>query len=184
MITYHNYKIKSKLLEIDSESKLQDFYDATVNDINRFAIGCVNSCSGNHIIHGYYFRRVKLPFGFFRLRIMRLKCKDCGVTHAILLSDLVPYTSIPLAVQVEIIRKQNNKDGLKSILDCHPEIFECEIYNVVLRYRNHWQERLKTFRTSLGNIENLVVSCFSNYLVQFMQIRMTPNILYTFNHIA
>ncbi len=184
MITYHGVKINNKLMKIDSRAKLQAYYNELVSNINRFSLSCAGDCQGNFIIHGYYNRRVKLPFGFFNLRIMRLRCKDCGRTHAILLSCLVPYSSIPLAVQVEISIHKNNQKLLKAILDRNPYMSECEIYNVVSRYINVWQQRLMSLRIESNDINQLVESCFSNYLMQFMQCRNTINILYTINHIG
>lgn len=182
MITYHGDKINNKLMNIDSQTKLQDYYDRLVSDINRYSLSCGDKCQGNFIVHGYYFRRVKLPFGLFRLRIMRLRCKDCGATHAILLSSLVPYSSIPLSVQVEVVKNRNNREGLKKVLDENPELAECDIYNLIIRYLCFWHQRLISIKVKSYNTNALIDNSFSNYLTQFMQCRKAINTLYTINH--
>ncbi len=71
-------------------------YNAFVKNLDVFKLEC-NFCHrhGECIRHGYYQRGYLLDGGEHgsgkRIRILRVRCKGCGHTHAILPEEIVPY---------------------------------------------------------------------------------------------
>lgn len=70
----------------------QSFYDSVIFDLQLHQLTCSCSHSACLSVHGYYWRSVKLPSGTLRLRVCRVKCSECGTTHALLLSSIVPFS--------------------------------------------------------------------------------------------
>ena len=129
-------------------------------------------------IHGYYKRSVKLPDGTIRLRICRVKCSECGRTHALLLSSIVPYSSIRASDQQQICIAFEQHLPTATVCDSNPQIDENNVKYILRSYRRHWREMLVSLRISLTPLLMLVSSCFANYSAQFMQIRSGPNRLF------
>lgn len=134
-------------------------------------------CSCNHldclIRHGYYTRKLKTIHGFITLRILRVKCKCCGKTHAILPETIVPYSQIPVDIQQSIICNHSNKDVLSSILDDAPDITPDDVHHILGRFRQYWNQRLQSENISAAlDIADLCTKCFSSFRRQFMQIRL------------
>ena len=71
-------------------------YAAFIAMLNIFALEC-NNCHrrGECIRHGYYERGYLLTAEDVlvgtRIRILRVRCKHCGRTHAILPEEIIPY---------------------------------------------------------------------------------------------
>jgi len=71
-------------------------YAAFIAMLNMFALEC-NNCHrrGECIRHGYYERGYLLTvedvLAGTRIRILRVRCKHCGKTHAILPEEIIPY---------------------------------------------------------------------------------------------
>ena len=80
----------------------QSFYDSVIFDLPLHQLTCSCGHSACLSIHGYYRRAVKLPSGTVRLRDCRVKCSECGNTHALLLSSMVPYSQVTLPDQQRI----------------------------------------------------------------------------------
>ena len=88
---------------IFSGNFLQDTFDMIrlyvqfTTSLNTFRLEC-NCChwKGSCIRHGYYERSYLLTAGDLvgegtKIRILRVKCKHCGRTHAILPEEIAPY---------------------------------------------------------------------------------------------
>lgn len=94
-VNLHHCNILSGILE-KSSSALIRAYAAFTAMLNMFAIEC-NNCHrrGVCIRHGYYERGYLLTaedvLAGTRIRILRVRCKHCGRTHAILPEEIVPY---------------------------------------------------------------------------------------------
>ena len=97
----------------------QDFYDSVINSLQIHRIFCSCGHAGCLHIHGYYTRRVKTPAGTVILRILRLKCAECGHTHAVLLSSLVPYSQIALKDQRQIVSAYEEKSNRNAVDRVH-----------------------------------------------------------------
>lgn len=82
----------------------QDFYDNTIHSIDLALLPCTCGHLGCLIWYGSYSRNLRQGNSNLLLRVARVLCKSCGHSHALLLSPLVPYSQIPLPVQVSIVR--------------------------------------------------------------------------------
>ena len=127
-------------------------------------------------------RTVKLPSGPVRLRICRVKCSECGATHAILLASMVPYSQIPLSDQQRICSDYEEGRCISSVCETNPSIDENNAKSVLRNYRRCWREKLRSLRIRLFPLESLICSCFSDYSSQFMQIHRQANRLFPIPH--
>lgn len=135
--------------------------------------------------HGRYVRGIKIEGEFIRLRILRVKCENCGKTHALLPSYIVPYTRIRLEEQLEIVRQSEGERNYKAVMNGNALIDESDIRSVIRRYRRYWKERLISFGLSIREeAETLVKGCFQYFRWQFLPIRGTPNGLFSQTHTA
>lgn len=157
----------------------QDFYDSVINSLQIHRIFCSCGHAGCLHIHGYYTRRVKTPAGTVILRILRLKCAECGHTHAVLLSSLVPYSQIALKDQRQIVSAYEEKSNRNAVCDTNSSIDENNVKYVIRSYRRHWRERLRSEGIGLSPADLLIRLCFSVYSAQFMQIHATFNRLFS-----
>jgi hypothetical protein len=96
------------LLVEENNPLSQSFYDYCINSLQFHQLTCSCGRSGCLNIHGYYQRKVKTHDGSFILTVCRVICSECGRTHAILPSSIVPYSQIPLACCCQIISDFNN----------------------------------------------------------------------------
>ncbi len=156
----------------------QSFYDSVIYNLPFHQLTCSCGHAACLSIHGYYRRTVKLPSGPLWLRVCRVKCSECGATHALLLSSIVPYAQIPLSDQQRICNDYENGKCVRSVCVCNPSIDENNVKSVLRNYRRCWREMLRSLRIPLSPINALVRSCFSDYSSQFMQIHRRINKLF------
>ena len=172
------YKIMITIYIKNCNPLSQNIYDNTINNLQLHTVSCTCGCKGCLIRYGSYKRTLKVMSHMFRLRVTRVLCKNCHHTHALIPSSIVPYSQIPLDDQQDIIRNAYTSNGqMKAIMEKNLLIDENTIKYILRQYRRHWKERLAAIGLSLK--EELTVPCFKNYARQFMQIRSTPNILYS-----
>jgi hypothetical protein len=50
---------------------------------------------------------------------------------------------------------------------------------MIERYRKHWEQRLLSASIILEDTKKFIQDCFSSFSRQFMQIKITPNILFS-----
>lgn len=156
----------------------QDFYDKTINNLQFHRLVCTCGHSGCLTIHGYYDRSVKSGDSRLLLRICRVICRECGRTHALMLSSLVPYSQIPTKEQMQIIRHSESDGDFSPVMDNTPSIDESCVRSVIRRFKQHWKQRLLS--EALIPIPDIrfISRCFSAFRRQFMQVKCTPNILF------
>lgn len=152
----------------------QNYYDSVINRIQLHQLSCTCGCSGCLAIHAYYKRGVAIPDGIFTLRICRVQCRECGCTHALLLSSLVPYDRISLSDQHKIILAYDKGSSPAAVCEENPCIDENNIKAVIRRYLLFWLQRLLAEAIRLNDIRSLVRECTAHYSLQFMQIHRTP----------
>ena len=80
-----------------------DFYNSVLNNLQFHQLKCPCGQSGCLSVHGYYNRYIKTEDGKVLFRICRVKCNQCGRTHALLLSSMVPYSQISFRDHLQII---------------------------------------------------------------------------------
>ena len=151
----------------------QDYYDSIVNSLQFHRLTCTCGHSACLSIHAYYTRSVFLPDGVHSLRICRVRCSECGRTHAILLSSLVPYDRISLSDQHVVICAYEDGTDPNAVCEQNPSIDENNVKSIIRRYKRFWLQRLLSEAICLSEIPSLIRSCFSFYSMQFMQIRRT-----------
>lgn len=156
----------------------QKTYETLINALQFHQLQCTCGYSGCLTIHGCYTRSLKVDDSKITLSICRVKCSHCGKTHALLPSQLVPYSQVSLQEQVAILSAYENSRDFEQIMDRTPSIDENLIASIIKRYVKHWMQKLHSFRIKLSFPPRLVKQCFSFFGNQFMQIRQTPNILF------
>ena len=166
------------LLVEENNHLSQSFYNSCINNIQFHQLTCSCGHSGCLIIHGYYKRKVKSSDGSFWLVVCRVKCTECGKTHAILPSSIVPYSQISLTCCCQIIADLEDGTNPCSVCNENPDIDENNVASVLRRFRKHWQQRLLSECIQMIPLRNLVLSCFTHFSAQFLKIRRTVNLLY------
>lgn len=155
----------------------QEFYDEEVDKIQIHKLECPYCAhKGQFIKYGTYARFIKTPFGMVQIRIQRYMCKNCGHTHALLLSSIIPYSHLLIRDALRIIRA-TTADEYKEIMCDNLCIDESTISMTKYQYKKHWKERLRSAQIALDD-EDLIFKCFFHYNRQFMQIRRIKNKLY------
>ena len=158
----------------------QSFYDSVINHVQFHQLTCSCAHSACLSVHGYYRRTVKLSSGSIQLRICRVKCSECGTTHALLLSSMVPYSQIPLSDQRKICNDYEEGRNVSIACERNPSIDENNVKSILRNYRLRWREKLRSLRISLFPLSILILSCFSDYSSQFMQIHQRVNKLFSY----
>lgn len=156
----------------------QNTYENLINTLQFHQLQCTCGRSGCLTIHGRYTRSLKEEDSEITLSICRVKCSHCGRTHALLPSQLVPYSRVSLQEQAAILSAYEDSGDFEQIMERTPSIDENLIASIIRRYVKHWMQKIRSFRVELSFPPRLVKQCFSLFRNQFMQIRQTPNILF------
>lgn len=156
----------------------QDFYNKTIDSLDLNLIPCTCGHIGGLIRYGSYKRNIQLKDDVITLTIVRVYCKQCGHTHALLLSSFVPYSQIPLVVHISAILSYERKTSPDSVLADQCCIDENNFKFLIRSYRLHWREPLRSSGLVLSDWSSLVLGCFSFFSRQFMQIKTTCNQLF------
>lgn len=157
----------------------QAYYDSIIDRLQFQQLSCTCGRSACLSIHAYYERAVFLPDGTVSLKICRFRCSECGRTHAILPSSIVPYDRIPLSDQHRIICAYEDGSDRNAVCEDNPSVDENNVKSVIRRYLLFWLQRLLSEAIRLSEIHSLIHDCFSFYSMQFMQIRRTTCLLFT-----
>ena len=169
-------------LNVPQDKKItQKSYDEILGGLafHRLVCPCCGR-AGGLTRHGRYGRGIKIKGELIKLRIVRVKCENCGKTHALLPSYIVPYTRILLEEQLEIVRQSEGERNYTAVMNANALIDESNVRSVIRRYRRSWKERLISFGLSIREeAEALVKSCFRYFRRQFLQIRGSPNGLFS-----
>ena len=94
----------------------QDFYNKIIDSLDLTLISCTCGHSGSLIRHGSYKRKIPLKDRIITLTVVRVYCKHCGHTHALLLSSFVPYSQIPLTVHISSILACEQNSSIRPVL--------------------------------------------------------------------
>lgn len=118
--------------------------------------------------HGTYVRYVKLSAIVLHLIVRRVRCPECGRTHALIPDCLIPWSQIPLETTVLLVRAENT-DEIHQIMDEQVNITAEDVHNVRIRFRRYWKERMISYGIEYDS--KLTDTCISLFRKQFMQIR-------------
>lgn len=69
-------------------------YNNIVYSIDLDSIICTSCKHHDWAFHASYFRYVDFLNRRLKIRIMRVICLSCGITHAILIKDIIPFSSL------------------------------------------------------------------------------------------
>lgn len=161
----------------------QENYDFLIDNIALNTIECP-SCkhSGCLSVHAYYCRWLKICGVKVRLRILRVVCSECGRTHAVLPSCIVPYSQIPYEDQKAICEHYESKSGYDDIMAENQCIDESNISYILRNYRRYWREKILSWKMMVS--DDILSACFEHTRRQFMQIKRTINTLIRVYHIT
>ena len=114
-------------------------YDKIIDQLDFLTLECP-SCkhSGCLIKHAKYPRTFRMANSIITVHILRVLCKECGHTHAILLCDFVPYSQILLDDQVDILTSNNDEEFLSD----NPNFDLSDIRYIRKQYNLYWKQRL------------------------------------------
>lgn len=155
----------------------QKNYNNFINTLAFHGLSCTCGQKGLLIKHGYYKRLIKTTGGYVQLKILRVKCKSCLITHAILPSFIVPYSRVLYHDHVTIIHSYLHHLSYEPIMLSNLLIDESNINYIIGQYLRHWKERIASFRGDVNS--SVFTSCFKYFSRHFMQIKCTPNILFS-----
>ena len=160
-------------------------YGEITANLPLYQLHCSCGHAGCLVRHGYYRRRLKTRHDTIVLHILRVKCKECGRTHAILPELVVPYSQIPADLQQYMLLYPLGSPELEALMQENNDISESNILAVRSRYRKNWKERLLTMGHGIrDDIADLIRKAFSFFHRQFMQIRCGINLAIFSIHIA
>lgn len=133
-------------------------YEKNIKNINLFNIKC--SCGKCNLVkYGYYTRYIKYNDKKEKITILRVKCKSCCKTHAILPSFIVPYIQTPILEVLEILQT----DDISSI--------DKEAYIIKRKYFNIWERKITSlFLDVTDDLTVLIEKCSNTFKQCFMQI--------------
>lgn len=155
-----NYKTYSKYFDNNSVDELINsyYFECATVDLSLYACpNCNHFDTMEH--HAYYTRTIRINGIKYKIRILRVKCKHCGKTHAVLPSFIIPYIQTSLNDAFVIINKYKNNDDL--IIN--------EDYRIINSYKL-WLNRLRSVFLSLKNkIETILLTCINKFQMYFLQ---------------
>ena len=119
-------------------------------------IACPNKkCDsiGKFVIHGYYCRYYGHGKHQFRLRVLRIRCKECNTTHAVLPVCIIAYSPFPTDVCCQIIyMRLQEKKSYSSI----GSAFDIDKRNIKRIMKQFVDEHLDTHLRIFGSLHHLI----------------------------
>ena len=145
----------------------QQIYDDCINLIDVHSLTCTCG-SHNNVIHGYYERKVRTNNGNISLKIIRIRCKYCGRTHAVHVSLIIPYKSVCLNTSIRIIKNEH----IDSLMTDNIKIDE----QVISRIKRTFNKKYKKWMSLSGLTfeDDLVLKSFIDFKSNFLQERKGP----------
>lgn len=169
----------------ECKSLTQEIYDSLVDNLEIHQLECTCGKCGNLIKHGRYTRSVKVPDDVIPIKVLRVICKSCKKTHAILPSLIVPYSQTQLNDHIDIIKSHHSQASYEPIMENNPNIDENNIRYIIRKFLRYWKERLTSLSLSVfDDTINILTQCLTEYGKQFMQIKSTENKLFCRTHIT
>ena len=172
MITLKNkiiniFNVKSSINFLDLyETKrelcnLIDDYEATDN----FGyIECPNCQSDKLIRYGTYERNIGIQGEYKKINIKRVMCKECGKTHALIPSFILPFyqnerSFILYGLSKVVVESKGVVEVSRKL-----EISRQELYNLVKRFKSHITRLKTTFKCSLEEIIKTTLNEIENVI--------------------
>lgn len=181
---------KSNLCKLFSTS-LSDFsYDTFINHYNPITEVCPYChSSGNCIKHGYYYRYIINTSDASSLslsRILRVKCKSCNHTHAILPDFIIPYRLYSLIFIVRVLKEFFGKtmsiNQICNYFTISKQLFH-KWKSIYLLHRSNFLGSMKSISENVAKIINDLYNLqlqpflrdfFLHEGVSFLQVHANP----------
>ena len=104
MLTLSN---KNTMIIIKLSSKIKHItenqYKKIIQSLNFNELSCPKCNSKGLRAHASYSRYVDFFKRSHKITIQRLRCPECGSTHAVLIEDMIPYSIASYSLIVEVI---------------------------------------------------------------------------------
>lgn len=144
--------------------KMENF-NTKINNYNDFianlevkTIKCPNCNLSDMERHGYYKRYINISGKKYYIRILRVRCKICGHTHAVLPHFVIPYLHEPITNMIELI--------LSNSVDT-----DDNLYKTIYKIKKKWLPMLNSIMlTFKHSISELVKRCSQVFRMCVMQI--------------
>ena len=157
----------------------KDIYNAYMSNFQKETEECPCCHSvGNYRIHGYYNRQLvdycNGKINTMQLRILRLKCKLCKHTHAVLPDIIIPYASYTIRFICRIIGEKLTSGASVACICKRFGTSHSLLYRFVNLYKEHkalWLGVLKSSEMSPAKfLEDLyTLESFSDFLNKFFE---------------
>ena len=180
MITTKKKYFKSFEETFDTKT-YQERYKEYLKDIKRLVHSGALICpfcreeggTGHFILWGTYIRSIITDSkSTDKVRIQRIRCKDCRHTHAILPEETVPYSAFPTELQTRLIQAYLDKDeeARDALLEKYIDKNSDACHHIEQRYEKKWQELLRKAGASINDPLSVITEkCVTVLEQQFMQ---------------
>ena len=126
---------------------------------------------GNFAIHGYYFRYYGYGNQQYRIRVLRIRCKNCNTTHAVLPIAIIAYNPCPMDINCQLIHMKLQENKSFSAISAKFGIDKRSVKRIIKRFVDEHQEaHLRVF----GSLHHLI-SITATDLEKFF---LNTNLLY------
>lgn len=134
-------------------------YRIFIANIEVKTIKCPNCNALDMERHGYYKRYVNIRGKKHYIRILRVRCKVCGQTHAVLPNFVIPYLHEPIIDMYNMISSSNTSN------------IEENLYKTILKIKKKWSPMLHSLMlTFKHSLKELVHYCYKAFNMCIMQI--------------
>ena len=131
------YKTPKKCDKQSKINRIKKFIREYENNINIEYITCSNCDSDKLIGYGYYSRNIVLFDQNLTIKIRRVKCKECGHTHAIIPTFIKPYFQFESSFIDYIVKHLTINKCSKNEL--------AKLYSISRQIIRKWQIRFEKF---------------------------------------
>lgn len=149
----------------------QSVYTKCILNINLNSITC-SRCNHNNCfkVHAYYKRYIKVGPIKIKIKIARIICSHCGITHAILPYSIIPYTQRTLNDTIIIYDLLSSNASFNyGLIDDHPSISLSDLF-ILKRSFHLWEDVMASI--SLNDHPcNIFVSSFEKMNRNLSQAR-------------
>lgn len=149
----------------------QSSYTKCVLNINFNEITC-SKCNHDNCfkVHAYYVRYIKVGPIKIKIKITRIICSHCGITHAVLPYSIIPYTQRTLEDTIFIYNLISSDTSLNyALIENHPSISLSDLF-ILQRSFHLWEDVMASISLN-DHPFNIFVSSFEIMNRNLSQIR-------------
>lgn len=174
-----NRKTMLTCISNDFNIQSQKDYESFLDSVLLCTLSCSCGHSGCLKRHGYYKRSIMTEHDLVVICVLRVVCTECGKTHALMPSCIVPYQHILLSDQVDLLDEINDTGKSEKFKERFLFVEDTEPRRIYRRYLRFWLQRLISSRIHLKSLlSTLIETAFSEYQMQFLQIHRCTNLLF------